>query len=74
MATYSGDFFGPASPANAVAVLTLVFSIGQGVGPVIAGFLAERSGGFRASYGGAGSAAFLALGPTLMLSAPQTIE
>lgn len=74
MAASSGDFFGPAAAANALAVLMLLFSVGQGVGPVIAGFLAERSGSFTASYFGAGLAALLALGLTFLLRAPEAVD
>jgi MFS family permease len=74
MAASSGDFFGPAGAANALAVLMLLFSVGQGIGPVIAGFLAERSGSFAASYFGAGVAALVALGLTLLLRAPDAVE
>lgn len=74
MSASAGDFFGPTSAANALAVLMLLFSVGQGVGPVIAGFLAESSGSFAASYLGAGLAALLAVGLTLLLRPPAAID
>lgn len=74
MAASLGGFFGPAAAANTLAVLMLFFSVGQGVGPVIAGFLAERSGSFTVSYFGAGVAALLALGLIFLLQPPETDE
>lgn len=74
MAASSGDFFGPAAAANALAVLMLVFSVGQGLGPVVAGLSAERSGSFTTSYAFAGFVALLALALTLVLRPPEPRE
>ena len=74
MAASSGDFFGPASAANALAALTLVFSAGQAAGPVLAGFLAERTGDFSTSYAGAGAAALVAILLLLMLKTPHAAK
>ena len=72
MAAASGDFFGPDGAANALAIFTLVFSAGQAGGPVLAGFLAERTGGFSTSYAVAGGLALSAIVLALMLRPPAS--
>lgn len=74
MAAATGDYFGPAAAASALAISMVVFSIGQSVGPVVAGYLAERSGDFTTSYSAASLAALLAVLLTLLLRAPETVE
>ncbi|MEP4195517.1 MAG: MFS transporter [Aliishimia sp.] len=74
MAASCGDFFGPAAAASALAILMMVFSVGQGTGPVIAGFVAERSGTFSASYASAGIAALIAVALAFLLRPPQTTD
>ncbi|MEP1768740.1 MAG: MFS transporter [Sulfitobacter sp.] len=74
MAAATGDYFGPIAAASALAISMVVFSIGQSLGPVVAGYLAERSGDFTTSYSAAGLAALGAVLLTLLLRAPQTIE
>ncbi|WP_327565674.1 YbfB/YjiJ family MFS transporter [Sulfitobacter pontiacus] len=71
MAASAGDFFGTAGAANALAALTFAFSGGQAAGPVIAGFLAECSGDFSASYAISGIAASLAIAMSLRLKTPD---
>lgn len=74
MAATAGDIFGPAGAANALAALTLAFSAGQAGGPVLAGFIAESTGDFSASYAGAGAAALLAATLSFMLKTPAASE
>jgi len=71
MAASAGDFFGTTGAANALAALTFAFSGGQAAGPVIAGFLAERSGDFSASYAISSIAAALAVVMSLRLKTPD---
>ncbi len=73
IAASSGDYFGPASAANAFAVLTLLFSGGQGIGPVMAGFLAEKTGDFQVPYALSGGLAVLAIA-LLALMRPPTVS
>ena len=47
----AGDYFGPERAAGIFAILTLLFAIGQVLGPAGAGFLADWTGGFAAAYG-----------------------
>ncbi|MBT8155761.1 YbfB/YjiJ family MFS transporter [Epibacterium ulvae] len=74
MAAATGDYFGPAAAASALAISMIVFSVGQSVGPVVAGYLAEQSGDFTTSYSAAGLAAIFAVVLTLLLHAPETVE
>jgi predicted MFS family arabinose efflux permease len=71
MAASAGDFFGPESAANALAALTLVFSVGQATGPVLAGYIAERTGDFSTSYAASGGAALVAIFLSLLLKTPH---
>ena len=74
MAASAGDIFGSASAANSLAALTLAFSAGQASGPVIAGYLAERSGGFNSSYTGSAILALLAIGLVALLKMRSASE
>jgi len=67
MGASAGDYFGPAAAANALAALTLAFSGGQAIGPVVAGLAAEATGDFSSSYTGSGVAAMVAIGLALLL-------
>ncbi len=47
----AGDYFGPERAAGIFAILTLIFAVGQVLGPAGAGFLADWTGSFAAAYG-----------------------
>ncbi|HSG15825.1 MAG TPA: MFS transporter [Anaerolineae bacterium] len=51
MAAASGHHLGADKAAAGFAVLTLMFAVGQVLGPAGAGILADRMGGFAVSYG-----------------------
>jgi MFS family permease len=51
VAAAAGDYLGPERAASGFAILTLMFAVGQVVGPASAGVLAEWSGGFALAYG-----------------------
>lgn len=50
IAAAAGDYLGPEAAAAGFAVLTLMFAVGQVLGPAGAGILAEWTGGFAVSY------------------------
>lgn len=59
MAAAAGDYLGPERAAAGLAAVTLIFAIGQALGPVVGGALAEWWGGFGPGFG---LCAVLALG------------
>ncbi|WP_113910969.1 MFS transporter [Roseovarius dicentrarchi] len=74
IAASAGDYFGPTSAANVFAVLTIVFSAGQGIGPVVAGFLAEKIGDFQVPYALSGGLAVLAIVLIVSMRPPAVSE
>lgn len=50
MAATIGDYLGKTRAAAGFAIITFAFAIGQTLGPVVAGVLAEESGTFKSSY------------------------
>lgn len=59
MAAACGDFVGPRLAPAALGAITLVFGIGQSVGPSVGGWLADQSGSFAAAFVVAAVAALL---------------
>ena len=51
VAAAAGDYFGVENATASFAILTLLYAVGQIVGPAGAGFIAEHSGGFAMTYG-----------------------
>ena len=50
MAAAVGDYMGPEKAVKAFGFITLFFGVGQIVGPVIAGFLADKTGSFNIAF------------------------
>ena len=50
MAAIVGDYVGPQRTARVFGFITFIFALGQIAGPAIAGFLAEKYGGFSSSF------------------------
>jgi len=69
MAAAIGDYLGPLKAAAGFATLTLFFSVGQIVGPALAGILAERSNSFSQAYLLAGL--FMGIGALSSLFLPK---
>ncbi len=66
-----GDVLGPRLAPAALGFITLFFGVGQALGPIVAGMMADASGGFASSYILAGGVALLgALGASLIRPAP----
>lgn len=59
MAAACGDFVGPRLAPAALGAITLVFGIGQSIGPSVGGWLADQSGSFAAAFVVAAAADFL---------------
>ncbi|MFQ5594119.1 MAG: YbfB/YjiJ family MFS transporter [Anaerolineae bacterium] len=59
MAAACGDFVGPRMAPAALGAITLVFGIGQSIGPSVGGWLADQSGSFATAFVVAAVAAFL---------------
>lgn len=75
MAATCGDVLGSRLAPAALGFITLFFGIGQALGPLVAGMMADASGGFASSYLLAGGAALLgALGASLIRPAPVLQE
>jgi MFS family permease len=75
MAATCGDVLGSRLAPAALGFITLFFGIGQALGPIVAGMMADSSGGFASSYLLAGGAALLgALGASLIRPAPVLQE
>jgi len=62
VAAAAGDYLGAEQAAAGFAILTLMFAVGQVMGPAGAGVLADWTGGFAASYGVAAGLCALAAG------------
>ena len=65
-----GDYLGPEKAAAGFSVLTLMFAVGQVLGPAGAGILADETGSFALSYGVAAGLNALAVVLCLFLRPP----
>jgi len=72
MTAIAADLAGPANAAAAFGFITFLFGLGQMSGPVVAGALAEGSGGFASSFALAAALAGAAAGLSLLLRTPRT--
>ena len=70
MAAAVGDYMGAAHAADAFGTVTVIFGIGQIIGPALAGVAADRFGGFAASFWLASVLAMAALCLALLLRPP----
>ena len=70
MAAAVGDYMGAAHAADAFGTVTVIFGIGQIVGPALAGVVADHFGGFAGSFWLASVLAMAALGLALLLRPP----
>ncbi|HOT83690.1 MAG TPA: YbfB/YjiJ family MFS transporter, partial [Candidatus Defluviicoccus seviourii] len=70
MAAAVGDYMGAAHAADAFGTVTVIFGIGQIIGPALAGVAADHFGGFAASFGLASVLAMAALCLALLLRPP----
>jgi len=61
-----GQQLKPDKPHHAVATLTILFSLGQIIGPVAAGYLSDRTGSFSTSLTGAAIIVFLGIIPLII--------
>lgn len=66
-----GDYMGPGQAATTFGMLTVIFGLGQAIGPLVAGLLAEQSGGFSTSFLMASALAACACALSLALRPPE---
>ena len=67
----AGDYLGLAAAASGLAVITLMFALGQSLGPVGGGVLAELTGDFALGYGISAALCVLAITLCLWLRPPS---
>jgi predicted MFS family arabinose efflux permease len=67
----AGDYLGIEAAASGLAVITLMFAIGQSLGPVGGGILAELTGDFSMAYGISAALCVLAITLCLWLRPPS---
>ena len=67
----AGDYLGIQAAASGLAVITLMFAIGQSLGPVGGGIVAELTGDFTMAYGISAALCVLAITLCLWLRPPS---
>lgn len=71
MAAAVGDYLGPEQAAASFGTITMVFALGQIVGPAIAGWMADSWGGFSGAFVMAAAVAGLGLAGSAFLPSPR---
>ncbi|EME69015.1 major facilitator superfamily permease [Paramagnetospirillum caucaseum] len=71
MAAAVGDYLGPEQAAAAFGTITMVFALGQIVGPAVAGWMADFWGGFSGAFAMAAAVAGLGLAGSAFLPNPR---
>lgn len=71
MAAAVGDYLGPNRAAKAFGFITLFFGMGQILGPLLAGFIADSSGTFRSAFGMCAAATLTAVILAFFLPRPR---
>jgi predicted MFS family arabinose efflux permease len=74
MAATSGDVAGPRLAPSALGFITVFFGIGQALGPLVAGRIAQASGSFRPAFLAAGAAALAGAALSLLLPATAAMR
>jgi MFS family permease len=72
MAALSGDVFGARLAPAALGLMTIVFGIGQAIGPYLAGAIADATQSFSFAFVIAGVVALIGAGGSLLLPTPQS--
>lgn len=70
MAASTGDFVGPRLAPAGLGFITLFFGLGQSIGPVLGGYLADMSGSFTLPFLIAGGISFVGILFSLFLKKP----
>ena len=71
IAAAAGDYLGVENAATGFAILTLIYAIGQVIGPGTAGYIAEYTGGFAATFAIAAGLNLMAVLMCTLLPSPQ---
>lgn len=71
MAAACGDYLGPALAPAALGLITVVFGIGQAIGPYVGGTIADATGSFAIAFLLAALAAFAGATGSLLLRPPE---
>ncbi len=74
VAASAGDQVGPKLASTALGFVTLFFGIGQILGPVLGGYLADSTGSFRTAFAAAGCISLLGSAGSLLLKKPAAGE
>ena len=73
MAAAVGDYLGPEQAAAAFGTITLIFALGQIVGPAVAGWMADAWGSFSGAFAMAALVAGLGFGGAAFLPNPRKL-